>query len=34
MTHVAREESVQKTIEEAGKLAVVSRIGNLLRVES
>jgi len=34
MTHVAREESVQKTIEEAGKLAVVSRIANLLRVES
>jgi len=34
MTHVAREESVQKTIKEAGKLAVVSRIGNLLRVES
>jgi homoserine dehydrogenase len=34
MTHVAREESVQKTIEEAGKLVVVSRIGNLLRVES
>ncbi|MGQ9573003.1 MAG: homoserine dehydrogenase [Dehalococcoidia bacterium] len=34
MTHVAREESVQKTIAEAGKLAVVTRIGNLLRVES
>jgi homoserine dehydrogenase len=34
MTHVAREESVQKTIKEAGKLAVVSRVGNLLRVES
>ncbi len=34
MTHVAREESVQKTVKEAGKLAVVSRIGNLLRVES
>jgi len=34
MTHIAREESVQKTIREVGKLAVVSRIGNLLRVES
>ena len=34
MTHVAREESVQKTVEETGKLAVVSRIGNLLRVEN
>ncbi len=34
MTHVAREESVQKAVEETSKLAVVSRIGNLLRVES
>ena len=34
MTHVAREESVQKTVKEASKLAVVSCIGNLLRVES
>jgi hypothetical protein len=25
---------VQKTVKQAGKLAVVSRIGNLLRVES
>lgn len=34
MTHIAREESVQRTIKEVGKLAVVNRIGNLLRVES
>jgi homoserine dehydrogenase len=34
MTHVAREESVQKTIREVGELAVVNRIGSVLRVES
>ena len=33
MTHVAREEAVQNTMKEVADLAVVSRIGNFLRVE-
>jgi homoserine dehydrogenase len=34
MTHLAREEDVQRTMKEVAQLPVVSRIGNLLRVES
>jgi len=33
MTHLAREEAVHNTIKEVADLAVVSRIGNFLRVE-
>ncbi len=34
MSHLAREEDMQRTVKEAAELPVVSRIGNLLRVES
>jgi homoserine dehydrogenase len=34
MTHLAREEDMQRTMKEVAQLPVVSRIGNLLRVES
>jgi homoserine dehydrogenase len=34
MTHLAREEDMQRTMKEVAELQVVSRIGNLLRVEN
>jgi homoserine dehydrogenase len=34
MTHLAREDDVQRTMREVAELQVVSRIGNFLRVEN
>jgi hypothetical protein len=34
MTHLAREEDVQRTMREVAELQVVRRIGSLLRVEN